>query len=283
MTLALILNPTSGGGKGLSRGLAATEILRPLISHRSNSYEDTLLAVDNAAAAGSRVIAACGGDGMMHAVIQGCVKHDLTLLPIPAGTGNDFARGLGIEVRDPLAQLHNVRVEERIDLGKLADRYFGAILSSGFDAAVNERANKVRWPKGPMRYNVAMLQELPKFSPIPFTLHLDGIELKRDAMLVAVANAPSYGGGMLVCPDASMKDGLFDVMILNAVSKPEFLKVFPSVYKGRHINHPAVEIHRAAHVRIEANAIGYADGERMGALPLEARVAPAALTILRAG
>ena len=134
-----------------------------------------------------------------------------------------------------------------------------------------------------MRYNVAMLQELPKFSPIPFTLHLDGIELKRDAMLVAVANAPSYGGGMLVCPDASMKDGLFDVMILNAVSKPEFLKVFPSVYKGRHINHPAVEIHRAAHVRIEANAIGYADGERMGALPLEARVAPAALTILRAG
>ena len=283
MTLALILNPTSGGGKGLSRGLAATEILRPLISHRSNSYEDTLLAVDNAAAAGCRVIAACGGDGMMHAVIQGCVKHDLTLLPIPAGTGNDFARGLGIEVRDPLAQLHNVRVEERIDLGKLADRYFGAILSSGFDAAVNERANKVRWPKGPMRYNVAMLQELPKFSPIPFTLHLDGIELKRDAMLVAVANAPSYGGGMLVCPDASMKDGLFDVMILNAVSKPEFLKVFPSVYKGRHINHPAVEIHRAAHVRIEANAIGYADGERMGALPLEARVAPAALTILRAG
>ena len=283
MTLALILNPTSGGGKGLSRGLAATEILRPLISHRSNSYEDTLLAVDNAAAAGCRVIAACGGDGMMHAVIQGCVKHDLTLLPIPAGTGNDFARGLGIEVRDPLAQLHKVRVEERIDLGKLADRYFGAILSSGFDAAVNERANKVRWPKGPMRYNVAMLQELPKFSPIPFTLHLDGIELKRDAMLVAVANAPSYGGGMLVCPDASMKDGLFDVMILNAVSKPEFLKVFPSVYKGRHINHPAVEIHRAAHVRIEANAIGYADGERMGALPLEARVAPAALTILRAG
>ena len=283
MTLALILNPTSGGGKGLSRGLAATEILRPLISHRSNSYEDTLLAVDNAAAAGCRVIAACGGDGMMHAVIQGCVKHDLTLLPIPAGTGNDFARGLGIEVRDPLAQLHNVRVEERIDLGKLADRYFGAILSSGFDAAVNERANKVRWPKGPMRYNVAMLQELPKFSPIPFTLHLDGIELKREAMLVAVANAPSYGGGMLVCPDASMKDGLFDVMILNAVSKPEFLKVFPSVYKGLHINHPAVEIHRAAHVRIEASAIGYADGERMGALPLEARVAPAALTILRAG
>ena len=283
MTLALILNPTSGGGKGLSRGLAATEILRPLISHRSNSYEDTLLAVDNAAAAGCRVIAACGGDGMMHAVIQGCVKHDLTLLPIPAGTGNDFARGLGIEVRDPLAQLHNVRVEERIDLGKLADRYFGAILSSGFDAAVNERAHKVQWPKGPMRYNVAMLQELPKFSPIPFTLHLDGIELKRDAMLVAVANAPSYGGGMLVCPDASMKDGLFDVMILNAVSKPEFLKVFPSVYKGRHIIHPAVEIHRAAHVRIEANAIGYADGERMGALPLEARVAPAALTILRAG
>ncbi|MCX6453338.1 MAG: YegS/Rv2252/BmrU family lipid kinase [Actinobacteria bacterium] len=283
MTLALILNPTSGGGKGLSRGLAAAEILTPSITHRSTSYEDTLAAVDRAAAAGCREIAACGGDGMMHAVIQGCVKHNLTLLPIPAGTGNDFARGLGIEVGDPLTQLHNTRVEERIDLGQLADRYFGAILSSGFDAVVNERANKVRWPKGPMRYNVAMLQELPKFFPIPFTLHLDGLELKREAMLVAVANGPSYGGGMLVCPDASMKDGLFDVMILNAVSKPEFLKVFPRVYKGSHVNHPAVEIHRAAHVRIEASAIGYADGERMGSLPIEARVAPAALKILRAG
>lgn len=283
MTLALILNPASGGGRGLSRGLAAAEILKPSITHRSTSYEDTITAVDRAAAAGCRVVAACGGDGMMHAVIQGCVKHNLTLLPIPAGTGNDFARGLGIEVRDPLTQLHNTRVEERIDLGHLADRYFGAILSSGFDAVVNERANKVRWPKGPMRYNVAMLQELPKFFPIPFTLHLDGLELKREAMLVAVANAPSYGGGMLVCPDASMKDGLFDVMILNAVSKPEFLKVFPRVYKGSHVNHPAVEIHRAAHVRIEASAIGYADGERMGSLPIEARVAPAALKILRAG
>lgn len=282
MTLALILNPNSGGGKGLSRGLAAAEILKPFITHRSTSYEDTLVAVDSAAAAGCQVIAACGGDGMMHAVIQGCVKHNLTLLPIPAGTGNDFARGLGIEVKDPLAIVNNSRVEERIDLGQLANRYFGAILSSGFDAVVNERANRIRWPKGPMRYNLAMLQELPKFRPIPFTLRLDGLELKREAMLVAVANAPSYGGGMLVCPDASMDDGLFDVMILNAVSKPEFLKVFPSVYKGSHVNHRAVEIHRAAHVRIEANAIGYADGERMGSLPIEARVAPAALTILRA-
>lgn len=282
MTLALIFNPNSGGGKGLSQGLVATALLKPSISHRSNSYEDTLEAIDKAAAAGCRVIAACGGDGMMHAAIQGCVKHDLALLPIPAGTGNDFARGLGFKLKDPLAQLNDTHVEERIDLGHLADRYFGAILSSGFDAVVNERANKVRWPKGPMRYNVALLQELPKFSPIPFTLHLDGLELKREAMLVAVANAPSYGGGMMVCPNASMNDGLFDVMILNAVSKPEFLKVFPRVYKGSHVNHPAVELHRAAHVRIEANAIGYADGERMGSLPIDARVAPAALTILRA-
>lgn len=282
MTLALILNPNSGGGKGLSRGLAAAEILKPSITHSATSYEDTLVAVDSAAAAGCQVIAACGGDGLMHAVIQGCVKYNLTLLPIPAGTGNDFARGLGVEVKDPLSILHKTRVDERIDLGQLANRYFGAILSSGFDAVVNERANKIRWPKGPMRYNLAMLQELPKFRPIPFTLRLDGLELKREAMLVAVANAPSYGGGMLVCPDASMDDGLFDVMILNAVSKPEFLKVFPSVYKGSHVNHRAVEIHRAAHVRIEANAIGYADGERMGSLPIEARVAPAALTILRA-
>jgi len=283
MTVALIVNPASGGGKGLASGLAAAEILNPQISHHSKSYEDTIIAVDRAAEAGCTVIAACGGDGLMHAAIQGCVQHNLSLLPIPAGTGNDFARALNIHTKDPLTHLRASLVEERIDLGHLGDRYFGAILSSGFDSVVNERANKLRWPKGPMRYNVAILQELPKFSPISFTMHLDGVEFQREAMLVAVANTPSYGGGMLVCPDASMSDGLFDVMILNAVSKPEFLKVFPKVYKGLHVNHPAVEIHRAAHVLIDAPAIGYADGERMGSLPIEAQVVPAALTILRAG
>lgn len=283
MTFALIMNPSSGGGKGLVRGLEAAEVLKPKIAHQSKSYEDTLAAIDGAVEAGCTVIAACGGDGLIHAAIQGCVKHHLSLLPIPAGTGNDFARALGVHAKHPLTYPRSPLVEDRIDLGQLEDRYFGAILSSGFDSMVNERANSLRWPKGPMRYNVAILQELPRFSPVPFSISLDGVELQREAMLVAVANSPSYGGGMMVCPNASMSDGLFDVMILNAVTKIEFLKVFPKVYKGLHIGHPAVEIHRAAHVLINAPTIGYADGERMGALPIDARVAPAALTILRAG
>ena len=282
MTLALIINPTSGGGRGLVRGREALALLSPTFVHHSTSYEDTLEAIERAAANGCDVVAACGGDGLLHAAIQGCLNTNLPLLPIPAGTGNDFARAVGIEAKAPVPNVSKTLVEDRIDLGRIGSRHFGAILSSGFDAVVNERANEIRWPKGPMRYNVAILQELPRFSPMPFTLHLDGVRLEREAMLVAVANAPSYGGGMKVCPDASMKDGLFDIMILNAVTKPEFLKVFPKVYKGSHVSHPAVEIHRAAHVLIEAPAIGYADGERMGSLPIEAHIVPLALTVLRA-
>ena len=282
MTLALIVNPTSGGGRGRTRGQEAQELLAPLFVHYSTSYEDSLEAIARAADNGCDVIAACGGDGLMHAAIQGCVENNLKLLPIPAGTGNDFARAVGVDAKSPVPKHDGVRIEQRIDLGRIGSRHFGAILSSGFDSVVNERANQLRWPKGPMRYNVAILQELPRFSPMQFTLYLDGVRMDREAMLIAVANAPSYGGGMQVCPDASMTDGFFDIMVLNAISKIEFLKVFPKVYKGLHVSHPAVEIHQATHVRIEAAAVGYADGERMGELPIEAHIAPAALTVLRA-
>ena len=272
MTLALILNPTSGGGKGLSRGLAATEILRPLISHRSNSYEDTLLAGDNAAAAGCRVIAACGGDGMMHAVIQGCVKHDLTLLPIPAGTGNDFVRALGWDLEEIETQLNAVvsTPPAAIDLGLVDSEWFGAVLSTGFDSIVNEKANTLKWPRGPMKYNLAIAMELPKFKPLKYIIELDNQVIETEAMLIAVGNGGSYGGGMKVCPDAVMNDGLFDVMVLRPVSKVEFVRVFPTVFSGKHVAHKQVDIYRTMRVSLHAPAIAYADGERIGGLPVRA-------------
>ena len=155
------------------------------------------------------------------------------------------------------------------------------VLAAGFDAIVNERANQWRWPRGPMRYNLAVLRELPVFRPIPYVLELDGRRMETEAMLVAVGNGPAYGGGMRVTPDASFDDGLLDVLILHGISTLEFLRVFPRVFKGTHTSHPAVEIVRAATVRLEATGIvGYADGERFGALPMTLEAVPGALTVL---
>jgi diacylglycerol kinase (ATP) len=157
-----------------------------------------------------------------------------------------------------------------IDLGLVDGEWFGAILSTGFDSIVNEKANTLQWPKGPMKYNAAIAIELPRFKPRHYEITLDDRTISTEAMLIAVSNGRSYGGGMLVCPNANVRDGLFDVMVLHPISKIEFMKVFPQVFAGTHISHPAVEIVRSKAVSIESKAVAYADGERIGQLPVTA-------------
>jgi len=157
-----------------------------------------------------------------------------------------------------------------IDLGLVDSEWFGAVLSTGFDSVVNEKANTLKWPKGPMKYNVAIAMELPKFTPLQYRIEMDNQNIETEAMLIAIGNGSSYGGGMKVCPDADMSDGLFDVMVLRPVSKFEFLRVFPKVFSGAHINHPQVDIYRTSKVSLQAGAIAYADGERIGGLPVRA-------------
>jgi diacylglycerol kinase (ATP) len=164
-----------------------------------------------------------------------------------------------------------------MDLGLVDGEWFGAILSTGFDSVVNEKANTMVWPKGPMKYNAAIAMELPRFKPRHYEITLDDRTISTEAMLIAVANGRSYGGGMLVCPNANIVDGLFDVMVLHPVSTIEFMKVFPRVFAGTHVSHPAVEIVRSRSVRIEAKAVAYADGERIGQLPITAECIQGAL------
>jgi diacylglycerol kinase (ATP) len=192
---------------------------------------------------------------------------------IPAGTGNDLVRALGWPLDDLKDYLEKIvsTPYASIDLGQVGSEWFGAVLSTGFDSIVNERANSLSWPKGAMKYNVAIAIELPRFRARHYEITLDEQVISTRAMLIAVANGSSYGGGMLVCPEATVTDGYFDVMILHPVSKLEFLKVFPRVFKGTHISHPAVEIVRSKVVTIKADAVAYADGDRVGALPVTAR------------
>jgi diacylglycerol kinase (ATP) len=157
-------------------------------------------------------------------------------------------------------------------------------LGVGFDGAVNDRANGMRWPRGRRRYDLAVVAELRTYRPGRFTLELDGVRSDVDAMLIAVGNAASYGGGMKVCPDASMTDGLLDVTVVGPMSRLRFLRLFPQVFRGTHVANPEVTVARAREVRIEgpAGTNAYADGEPIGALPLTCAVRPGALRVIGA-
>jgi diacylglycerol kinase (ATP) len=291
--LGLVVNPTSGRNTGRLIGRQALRLLRAAgVDILDLSAADAIgaLAKGRAAVADRAVdaLVVAGGDGMVHLGANLCAGTDVPLGIIAAGTGNDIARELGLPVRDAAKSVERILAgsTRRVDAARHTTatgetRWFVGVLAAGFDAVVNERANQWRWPKGPMRYNLAILRELPVFHAIPYVLELDGRRLETQAMLVAVGNGPAYGGGMRVTPDASMDDGLLDVLVLSRISTAEFLRVFPTVFKGTHTSHPAVEVHRAREVRLEAlGIVSYADGERFAPLPMTVEAVPAALTVL---
>lgn len=277
---AIVINPVAGAGKGAilgrevagyfsKHGLKYT-IITATSARKLKENLATFLELPKAR--NCQGVISVGGDGLAHLVIQLVAPRKIPFAVIPAGTGNDLVRSMGWSLDSITEQLDFVTTTEPspIDLGMVDSEWFGAILSTGFDSVVNERANKLRWPQGPMKYNLAIAMELPRFVTLSYTIELDTQTLNVEAMLIAVANGKSYGGGMHVCPDASMTDGLFDVMILHPVSKVEFIKVFPKVFKGAHIGHPQVRMYRSSRVSISSAAIAYADGERIGGLPVRA-------------
>ncbi|QGN57294.1 diacylglycerol kinase family protein [Nostocoides sp. HKS02] len=290
--VGLVVNPTSGKNRGMSLGIEVAQRLRAagheVLELSDESYAAARDRALGAIAQGLDVLAVVGGDGMVHLGVNLAAESAVTLAIIGAGTGNDVARGLGLPVHDPVraADLVTTGVPRVIDAVRHTDQHgerhwYAGVLGAGFDSVVNERANTWPWPKGQMRYNLAVLRELPLFRPIPYVVTVDGERHETKAMLVVVANGPSYGGGMRVAPDARFDDGLADVVILHEVSTLEFLKVFPKVFKGAHVDHPAVEILRGREVRLEAAGIvAYADGERFGPLPLTLETVPGAVTVL---
>ncbi len=282
---ALVINPVAGQGKGTTVGtyvagwLTQRKIPYTLITGPSSTSLADQLGNFLEKSSDCDGVIAVGGDGLLHLVLQKVVPAQVPLALIPAGTGNDFVRTLGwsLDSFDEHLSFVTSTQPTPIDLGLVDGEWFGAILSTGFDSIVNEKANTLSWPKGPMKYNAAIAIELPRFKPRHYEIFLDDQSISTEAMLIAVSNGRSYGGGMLVCPDANISDGLFDVMILGPVSKIEFLKVFPRVFAGTHLSHSAVEVLRSRTVRIESKAVAYADGERIGQLPVTAECIRGAL------
>jgi diacylglycerol kinase (ATP) len=292
--VAVLRNPTAGKGKhrhGVNTALAALANIRTVKTLDANSRDEAAVACRNAVADGAEALVVVGGDGTVHMGLQAVAGKGVGFGVIPTGTGNDFARAIGVPMdlgaagRGIAAALEQSR-HKAIDLARMTapdgyQSWFGAVLAAGFDALVNERANRMSWPKGRRRYDIATLAELLRLRARRYRVTLDDQVLDQPANLVAVGNAPSYGGGLRMCPDADLYDGLLDVVVGGPISRSTLLRLYPRVFKGTHTQHRAVRCYRARTVTVEADGIvAYADGERTHALPLTITAEPGALRAL---
>jgi diacylglycerol kinase (ATP) len=288
MNIALVVNEKAGGGRAKKFGASIARELSKSGLHYTEIREKSVAATIQTF---SRIhekdpfttIVSVGGDGLAHSLFPLAIERSIPIFVAPAGTGNDFARStgtFGLKATSIVSHICNTK-PTTIDIGQIecdgTSSLFGQVLSTGFDSIVNERANGYRHLRGKLKYIFAVARELPFFVPKTYQVKLDDGCYETGAMLVAVANGKSYGGGMKVCPDADMQDGQFDVLLLKPVPVREFIRVFPKVFSGKHIAHPAVEIRRCSSITLDSAAIAYADGERVGFLPVTVRVLPGAL------
>ncbi|MQS14955.1 diacylglycerol kinase [Streptomyces kaniharaensis] len=291
--VAVLANPAAGAGHAGAAAGRAVARLRALgvdvEPHAGRSAADAVRRAREAVADGVDAVVVVGGDGMINLALQAVAGTAVPLGVVPAGTGNDHAREYGLPRDAPEAAADVVAAgrTRTVDLGRItgpdgANRWFGSVLATGFDSLVSDRANRLRWPRGRMRYNLAILAEFANLRPLPFRITLaDGTVIERDLTLAAVGNTRSYGGGMLVCPAAVPDDGLLDVTLVAAMPRLRIARFFPTIFKGTHIRHPEVATHRTSSLRIESPGItSYADGEFIAPLPIDVTAVPNALHLL---
>ncbi len=286
MRITFFVNPNAGKGHSSSvakdaasqyssMGHQITVIEENSLSHAKNELEINLAVFPP-----DRVVVV-GGDGNVHWSLQGLAHSPSALQVIPMGTGNDFARHHGFVKK---LSLTNSSSKRPIDLGRISydneQRYFGQILSTGFDSLVNKRANEMKYLRGRIKYTVATILELRSFTPLRYSLTVDGKKRTVEAIMVAVGNGDSYGGGMKLIPKANSSDGKLDLFILHSVSKWELIKVFPKIFSGRHVTHPEVEIRHVKRVIIDSDALVYADGEYVTQGKVAVEIDPAALLLV---
>lgn len=287
-----LTNPESGHGTAVR----AAQIAITRLQHRGvevieivgNNAEDARRLVGAAVDKGTDAIVAIGGDGVVSIALQALAGGSIPLGIIPAGTGNDHAREYGLPTKNPASAADIIADgwTETVDLGKIYDRngvgkWFGTVAATGFDSLVNDRANRMRWPHGRMRYNLAIIAEISKLRPLPFRLVFDGDEeIVADLTLVAFGNTRSYGGGMLICPDADRTDGQLDITMVHSTSRTNLVRLFPTIFHGTHVHLDQVTTARARSIRVESAGItAYADGDYACALPAEISAIPSALQI----
>lgn len=283
----MLTNPAAGRGRGEQYAAVALARLRDsgfvVRNLQGRDADEGLDLARECVADGVEALVVCGGDGMVHLAVQALAGTSTALGLVPSGTGNDVARYLGVPRRDPVAAADIVIASRRrrIDLARARGSHFVTVLAAGFDAIVNERANAMTWPRGQMRYNLATVAELRTFRPLHYSLELDGLQLELDAMLVAVGNGPSFGGGLRITEGAVLDDGLLDVVVVTRMSRARLVRSYPRLFTGTIAELPEYVHHRVSRVTVAAPGIvSYADGERFGELPLTIECVPGALEVL---
>jgi diacylglycerol kinase (ATP) len=291
-----LVNPTAGRGR--SRRLQAQ--LQSELANRGVACcvpEDPTATRRLAAAAFERGdgVVVCGGDGTVAAVAGEAATRGGAVAVVPTGTGNDFARHLGLDPRRPLdtlAVLEGGRLAA-CDLGRATTAdgthaWFTTVANTGFDAEANRWANEVRWASGTAVYVLATLRTLATYRPVNLRVVVDGVALEGPTWLAAVANARYYAGGMMIAPGAEVDDGQLDVCVIGRISRGGFLAGFPRVFRGTHPAVRGVETRRGRVVELSADERSaggsgpqlWASGERVGPLPARVEVVPGALRVL---
>ena len=295
--IAVIFNPAAGRSRvsqtqlqqKLEAATGATAFEIAATSRSQTARELAEIAIEN----GAQVVVAAGGDGTLSEILNAVYGTNAKLGVLPLGTGNDFSRTLGIGTNLDFAITTLFGGCSRtIDVGRAScggeSRLFLNIAGCGFDALVARRINAGRkhpfwrhW-RGVAAYLAATAQELQRLQVARLRLKLDGELVDVRALLCAVANAQSYGGGMKVAPDARLDDGLFDICVIKAATRLEFARAFPGVFRGAHIHHPRVEMFRARHVEIwcDRDWPVLVDGELWGAPPLTFEIVPRAVEVV---
>jgi diacylglycerol kinase (ATP) len=257
----------------------------------ANTRAEALASALDAVAERPTALVAVGGDGTVHLGLQAVAGTGIPFGIVPAGTGNDFAEQVGVP-KEPIQAAAKVvgalknGSTRPLDLALCKgvggeEIWFGAVLAAGFDAIVNERANHIRFPRGPQRYNVAIAIELAKLAPRHYKMTLDGVTHEFDSVLVAVGNTASYGGGYKIVPAADPGDGMLDIVVGRPMGRMTFARIRPKVYEGTHVESPLVDTYRAKTIEIVSDGItAYADGERICPLPITITCVPGALTLL---
>lgn len=286
--LRLIVNPTAGGGRGAGRaeqaGREFARLGRAYEVHSSRSPDEPGALARQAVADGCSVVVAVGGDGLVSAVANGLVDTPVRLGIVPAGRGNDFARGLGL----PLSVSEACRVvasgeSRRVDVGQADDRYFLSVAQIGLTAEINRRANRLRRIRLPAVYSLVTVASVFLSAPQRFTVVCDGRTRRSYSWLVAVGNTWSAARGMRLVPGARADDGMLDACLAHGMGRWELLLcAFPRVFRGTHVYASGVERLRGKEMRVDADepADVYADGERIGRLPVTLRAVPRALSVI---
>ena len=299
MSLAplVIVNPAAGGGRALRsvdwlrERLATRPDVRIEITRRPRDAET--LAADAVRDGHDRVIAV-GGDGTVQEVVNGLLAagKPAAMGIVPLGSGNDLARSLGLPVE--LASAWKVAIghaTRAIDVaharnGDGAERWFASAGGIGFDAQVAAAmADRSGWQAGRAGYLLTTLAELRRFENRRIRLTIDGVTEAADVLFVAIANGAYYGGGMRIAPAATVDDGRLDVCVVGDISRLTVLRQLPNLYRGTHVNHPAVTMRSGT--TIEADGDGdtrvHLDGEPFGALPLSVTIHHRALAVASSG